>query len=193
MKSRFKKVYLLQGQEDNSGEVVKTISKILAKHAGVQVAIPHIPEYEEMRADVALKVLQDNISHMEPNSLLVGISLGGLLAAALQEANPEHNFNVFAISSYTSDVGVMLMEYRVQRISLFSSLENSLFNDWRKYTPYTYDVPWLQHGPEISKYTLSHLIYSYLNKSTIRKEIEELDTYFPEFDFSTSERVALAS
>jgi hypothetical protein len=97
-----------------------------------------------------------------PNSIVVGISLGGLLAAKLQEFGRE-DLTVICISSPTWADDVKL-ERRMQRVAFYSSSDAVIAGrtvQWRELAD-AYDIPWLSHNTDAHKVSLALLIAAWL-------------------------------
>jgi predicted esterase YcpF (UPF0227 family) len=93
-------VYLIHGKGESPEGTVKKLQSVLEQHwPGLNFFRPDIPFFDPKRpADVAVKELLR--IPMPLGSLLVGVGLGGLVAARLQELGRQ-DLQVLAISSPT--------------------------------------------------------------------------------------------
>jgi len=114
-----------------------------------------------------------------PGSLIVGISMGGLVAAKLQELHPELDLSVFSIVAPTNADVVKLERKIPNRVALFSSADQVVKDrcNWSEFSDLAFDVPWLMHDVDPAKYTLCYLISCYLRGLDMTHEVE---TLFPE-------------
>jgi predicted esterase YcpF (UPF0227 family) len=117
-------VYLLHGKGGSPNGTVKKLEAILEQHwPGLEFIRPALPHSDPtVPAEVSVEYLIQ--MHMPRGALLVGISLGGLVAANLQEIGRE-DLQVLAISSPTWADGVHL-ERKVERRLAFFSLQDEV-------------------------------------------------------------------
>jgi hypothetical protein len=112
---------------------------------------------EQSLSDLSRKTLPHN-------SLLIGISLGGLLAAKLQEAE-RNDLHVISISAPTWADGVRLEHRMPYRVALYSSKDEVIAGrteNWPQLAT-AYDLPWLTHDTDRHKEELAKLILAYVN------------------------------
>lgn len=104
--------------------------------------------------------------HIEPEALLIGISLGGLVAAKLQEMGRE-DLHVICISSPTWADGVELQQRLPHRLALYSSHDEVIAGRTSRWPDLAeaYDLPWLSHDTDAHKEPLVHLIVRYMSAS----------------------------
>src|ERR1700739_409940 len=180
--SRFKCHYLFYDRNDNGlTEKLESIVTQTATKAGCEEPLfkrPQLPygfNDDGSAADsynwLRRYLLPDMIQFQ--NVLVVGIGLGGLLAAKLQEEFAT-NINVMTFNAPLVE-GISLNGSLVRnRVSIYSSLYSPLCSQWMRVAPQTYDVPWLQHGTNLPKLALAHLIASYMKAENIGIEVEAL-------------------
>ena len=132
----------------------------------IRPSLPHGREQGEQPAEQSVDFLRDLA--VEPAALLVGISLGGLVAAKLQETGRE-DLHVICISSPTWAGGVNLEKRVPHRLSFYSSQDNVIAGRTSRW-PYladAYDMPWLTHDTDAHKEVLARLIVAYMSGSDI--------------------------
>lgn len=96
-------------------------------------------------------------------AMVIGISLGGLVAARLQET-VRRDLQVIAISSPTWADGVTLAEKMPRRLALYSSRDAVIEGrtaDWPRLAE-ARDLPWLTHDTDAHKQPLTEIIAGYL-------------------------------
>lgn len=108
-----------------------------------------------------------------PESVLVGLGAGGLLAARLQELSPNLNLRVMAIASPVSEDGVSLWEFNAARTALCSGEKQEA--DWEKHAGAVFNLPMLSPGDlNLCKFALSSLISSFVREEDIYTALVEL-------------------
>jgi hypothetical protein len=105
-------------------------------------------------------------------ALLVGISLGGLVAAKLQESE-RPDLHVFCINSPTWVVDTELHVRMKHRVSLYCSSDEVIAGrteDWLLLAE-AYDIPWLKgHDIDPHKCALARLISCYIQTGCLNWE-----------------------
>ena len=160
-KSKFHTVYLLHGRGGwPGGTVLKLQEKLQGVFPGVRFVRPSLPhgrEQGQQAAEVSVAFLADLA--LEPGSLVIGISLGGLVAAMLQEMSRE-DLHVICISSPTWADGVTLQRRMPNRLALYSSQDQIIAgrtSGWPALAE-AYDMPWLSHDTDVHKEELAQII-----------------------------------
>jgi hypothetical protein len=109
-----------------------------------------------------------------PNSVVVGIGLGGLLAARLQEEFAYRGLSVIAVNAPLFE-GPIAIQSKVQnRVAIYSSLYAPISDrcGWLPYTGQAYDAPWFRNGIKNVKFGLASLIRGYLQNEDIHEDLE---------------------
>jgi hypothetical protein len=125
--------------------------------------------------EVAAEASLEHLRNLEiPNgSAVIGISLGGLVAAKLQESGRD-DLHVICISSPTWADGVALSQRMTRRLALYSSLDEVIKGrtaDWPQLAR-VYDLPWLTHDTDKHREALSYIIAADLNNDVVSGIIE---------------------
>jgi pimeloyl-ACP methyl ester carboxylesterase len=159
--SRFQTVYLLHGKGGWPGGSVFQLEELLENVFPdvryVRPSLPHGREQGQQAAEVSVAFLADLA--LEPGSLVIGISLGGLVAAALQETSRE-DLHVICISSPTLADGVKLERRMANRLALYSSEDQVIAgrtSGWPALAE-AYDLPWLSHDTDAHKVELAQIL-----------------------------------
>jgi len=167
----FTAVYLLHGKGGWPGGSVFQLEDLLRRcfpePRYVRPSLPHGREKGEQAAERSVESLGELA--IEPAALLIGISLGGLVAAKLQETGRE-DLHVICISSPTWADGVTLEKRMSNRLALYSSQDNVIAgrtSRWPDLAEAYYDLPWLTHDTDAHKVALVRLIVAYLNGSDL--------------------------
>lgn len=116
---------------------------------------PTVPAEDSLRALEGLGIPE--------GATVIGISLGGLIAARLQETARE-DLQVIAISSPTWADDVQLTEKMPRRLALYSSRDVVIEGrtaDWPRLAD-AQDLSWLTHDTDAHKGPLAEIIARYL-------------------------------
>lgn len=161
MKSRFTHVVFFHGAEELPNGMVAQLEDILkSAYSDVKFFRPYIPN---VPSDEAYKCLAQFMPALKPNSLLVGIGRGGLLAARLQKSFPALHFHVIAINSPTVDATLSAGLFYPDRAAFFSSLYAPIAArcNWANISPLSFDLNWLKSGKN-HFHALCYLISAYM-------------------------------
>lgn len=185
--SRFQNIYLFHDRGGSPDGAVLNLEAIL-QHAFYDVKFwrPDFPHRDlgvkaEESLDYAILQYRKEII---PNSLIVGIGLGGLIAAKLQELSPHLNLSVITLMSPMHAGVVSLEEKNKQRIAFYSKEDpEALYHsDW----PFaeTFDLPMLRyHEINNCKYAICYLIVTYIQGKGLTEAVNNL--FPPNKDFVT--------
>jgi pimeloyl-ACP methyl ester carboxylesterase len=130
-------------------------------------SLPHGRENGEQAAEHSEAFLRE--LHIEPEALLIGISLGRLVAAKLQETGRE-DLHVICTSSPTWADGVELQQRSPHRLALYSSGDEVIAGRTSRWPDLAeaHDLPWLTHDTDAHKIALARLIVQYMSDSDKR-------------------------
>lgn len=162
---KFDYLYLLHGKGGSPNGSVKQL-----KHALVPLLVeglifirPDLP-HGDIASPAEYSVRRLRHLDLSPNSLVIGISLGGLVAAALQE-DSRPDLTVICLSSPTWADGIQLEEKPDRRIALYSSHDPVLqgrTGNWPLLAE-AYDKPWLDHDTDKHIPRLAGAIAEFVN------------------------------
>jgi hypothetical protein len=119
-----------------------------------------------------------SVSHLRElgvpqGALIVGISLGGLISAKLQESE-RPDLHVFCINSPTWAGDTELHVWMRYRVSLYCSRDEVIAgrtDDWPLLTPEEHDLPWLKgHDLDPHMSALAHIISCYMQAACLNWE-----------------------
>lgn len=160
----FSTVYLLHGTGGSPNGSVLQLETELRKCAPHQTYVrPLMPHSDPTVApSVSVSHLHDLVI---PNSaLMIGISLGGLVAAKLQESG-RPDLHVLCINSSTWAGDVELEQRMNHRVSLYCSGDEVIGGRTEKWPQLAaaYDLPWLTgHDTDSHKHELASILSDYL-------------------------------
>lgn len=143
-------VYLLHGKGGSPNGTVKKLADVLEpRWPQITFIRPEIAHHDpQAPAEASVdQLLQMNLPR---HALIVGISLGGTVAAAFQETGRD-DLHVIAISSPTWADGVVLRQRSARRMALYSSQDEVIaprVADWPKLAAISCDFPWLTHNTD---------------------------------------------
>lgn len=164
---RFSAIYLLHGLGGSPKGSVSLLQKALEplfpNSKFIRPLLPH-NNYNIEFADESVRFLEN--LDIPKNSLLIGISLGGLVAAKLQEES-RPDLYVICISSPTQFKNLSLEKKMPNRVVFYSSKDEVIAGRVSNWTELgeSHDLSWLSHDtdPHIPK--LVKLIEKYTEES----------------------------
>jgi pimeloyl-ACP methyl ester carboxylesterase len=180
-RSRYLSVYLLHGKGGWPGGSVLQLEALLRESFPEpryeRPSLPHGREKGEQVAERSVDFLRELL--VEPRALLVGISLGGLVAAKLQETGRE-DLHVICISSPTWADGVELQQRLTHRLALYSSRDEVIAGRTSRWPNLAeaHDLPWLSHDTDSHKEALARLIVPYMSDADQSREGREAHRMF---------------
>jgi len=161
----FTTVYLLHGRGGWPGGSVLQLEEILRESypllTYVRPSLPHGREKGVQSAERSLEYVRE--LQLEPGALVAGISLGGLVAARLQETGRE-DLHVICISSPVWADGLDLERKVPRRLALYSSQDEVIAGRTSRWPQLAeaHDLPWLTHDTDAHKAPLARLIAAYM-------------------------------
>jgi pimeloyl-ACP methyl ester carboxylesterase len=143
-------VWLLHGKGGSPAGTVSKIEMALELHwPGLKFVRPMLPHHDpSVRAEESVDFIL--CQAIPPNALVLGVSLGGLVAARLQELG-RSDLQVITISSPTWADGVNLQAKPPRRMAFYSSGDD-VINDriaaWPELTSLQRNFDWLNHDTD---------------------------------------------
>lgn len=143
-------VYLLHGKGGSPNGTVKKLADVLEpRWPQLSFVRPEMAHHDpEALAERSVEQLVQ--MNLPQNALLVGVSLGGTVAARLQEVGRD-DVHVIAISAPTWADGAVLRERAQRRVALYSSNDEVIAErvaDWPKLADLCRDCDWLMHDTD---------------------------------------------
>lgn len=163
-------VYLLHGKGGSPAGTVALLQQTLERRwpglEFVRLRLPHSDPTVPAEASVEYLLNAD----IPQGALLVGISLGGLVAAKLQERG-RSDLQVIAISSPTWADEVELETRVTQRLAFYSSHDEVISGrvaEWPQLASFARDLPWLDHDTDRHIKYLARIFDAFLEGSLAR-------------------------
>jgi pimeloyl-ACP methyl ester carboxylesterase len=176
---KFETVVLLHGKGGSPEGSVKQLQEELRRYCPATASgdLFHRPKLLHSDPDVlAEDSLADLAARDLPkNAAVIGVSLGGLVAAKLQEQDRD-DLHVICISSPTWADGVRLEKRMPTRIAFYSSNDEVIAGrtaNWPQFAQ-AFDFPWLTHDTDHHKQALARLVFACLNGDSVPMAIREV-------------------
>jgi pimeloyl-ACP methyl ester carboxylesterase len=175
----FDSILLLHGKGGSPEGSVKDIEVLLRAHYPKKSASsfqrPRLLHADgEILTEQSLAELQTR--DIPKSTVVIGISLGGLLAAKLQEQGRE-DLSVICLNSPTWADAVSLERRMPDRIAFYSSNDNVIAGrtqNWPRLAT-AFDLPWLTHDTSAHAPELAPLIIAYLEGHSIAHAIQQVE------------------
>jgi pimeloyl-ACP methyl ester carboxylesterase len=175
----FDNILLLHGKGGSPEGSVRDIETLLRNHYPQKPASafqrPRLLHADgEILAEQSLAELQGR--DIARGTVIIGVSLGGLLAAKLQERCRE-DLRVICLNSPTWADAVRLERRMPERIAFYSSDDNVIAGrteHWPRLAT-AFDLPWLTHDTSAHARELTPLIVACLDGQSIARAIERVE------------------
>jgi pimeloyl-ACP methyl ester carboxylesterase len=170
-------VYLLHGKGGSPEGSVRKLQGELEPHwPAISFIRPLLPHHDpDVPAEASVEALRQ--MDIPSKALLIGVSLGGLVAAKLQEScRPD--LQVIAISAPTWADGVHLEKQHGGRLALYSSRDEVIAGrteNWPKLAE-SYDLKWLNHDTDTHAAALVRLLIAHVNGDDMTAAIARIGT-----------------
>jgi hypothetical protein len=127
--------------------------------------VPYLPHFNSgIKAEDSFRLIAQR-NHFPSGTIVIGIGLGGLIAAKLRE---NQDLTVIAIAAPTQADGVWLKTKARNRLAVYSSHDERImpFTNWPEFTSEAYEcTPLLFHDIDDNRYKLASTIKQYLTGS----------------------------
>jgi hypothetical protein len=168
---KFPSVYLLHGTGGSPNGSVKQLENELVHCGANQNYVRPLMPHANLDVLPSESVQYLHNLGMPEGSLLIGISLGGLVAAKLQELE-RPDLHVFCINSPTWAGDTELHVRMKHRVSLYCSEDEVIAGrteDWPLLAE-AYDLPWLTHDTDKHKAALAKIVCEHLTQRSVPQE-----------------------
>ena len=177
--THFQDVCFLHGRGEGANALKKIQELIQRNHKKPTYSTPLLPHADpKVAAETSLEWMERFVPFLTPGMLMIGVNLGGLLAAKIQENHPELDLSVFALVAPTSCDGVRLEKKMNKRVVLYSTAADASIKghceDWPEFTDQAFDVSWLMHDIDLARYSIAYLITCYMKGWNIAHQVETL-------------------
>lgn len=171
----FSAIYLLHGRGGSpNGSVMQLETELRSRGLKQNYFRPLMPH-----SDPAVTPLP-SILHLRNldvphGSLIIGVSLGGLVAAKLQELE-RPDLHVICISSPTHADETELTTRMEHRVALYSSADAVIAGRTERWPQLAeaHDLSWLDHDTDKHKRALAHILCGYLERRDVTRQLAEI-------------------
>ncbi len=175
----FDNILLLHGKGGSPEGSVKDIEALLRHHYPQKPASsfqrPRLLHADgEILAEQSLAELQKR--EIPKSTVVIGVSLGGLLAAKLQEQGRE-DLRVIGLNSPSWADAVRLERRMPERLVFYSSDDEVIAGrtaEWPRLAM-AFDLPWLTHDTSAHAPELTPLIIAYLEGQSVAHAIQQVE------------------
>lgn len=169
----FPSIYLLHGTAGSPEGSVLLLQAELDKCGATQNFVRPLMPHSDPNVQPSESVEYLRNLGIPEGALLIGISLGGLVAAKLQESE-RSDLYVFCINSPTHAADTELHVWMKHRVSLYCSCDKVIAGrteDWPLLAAEAHDMAWLNgHDTDPHKEALAYLISCYLQAGCLNWE-----------------------
>ncbi len=158
------RIFLLHGKGGSpQGSVSKLEPLLRAAHPDAVFERPQMPHHDpDVPAEVSVEYLAG--MNLPQESIVIGISLGGLVAAKLQESS-RPDLRVACVSSPTWADGVRLERTTANRLAIYSSNDQVIadrVSDWPALAE-AHNLFWLSHDTDVHKEGICELLNRWIS------------------------------
>jgi hypothetical protein len=172
---QFPAIYLLHGLGGSpNGSVSQLETEMRVCEPEQNYVRPLMPHTDPKGPTWASVLHLRNIS-VPTGSLIIGVSLGGLVAAKLQESE-RPDLHVICISSPTHAEDTKLTMKMKHRISLYSSADEVISGRTERWPELAeaYDLPCLDHDTDKHKTLLGRILCAYVQGLAVSQEVAKI-------------------
>jgi len=165
----FSAVYLLHGMGGSPNGSVLQLETELRRFALNQIYVRPLMPHSDPTLSPSVSVSYLHELAVPEGALIIGISLGGLVAAKLQETG-RADLHVICINSPTWAGDVELKHRMNHRVSLYCSGDEVIAGRTEKWPQLAeaYDLPWLTgHNTDAHKHALASILNAYLETGKV--------------------------
>lgn len=168
----FSAIYLLHGKGGSPNGSVSQLEAELRECEPEQCYVRPLMPHCDPKGPAWASVLHLRNIGVPNGALIVGVSLGGLVAAKLQELE-RPDLHVVCISSPTSADEVELAKRMEHRVALYSSSDEVISRRTERWPQLAeaYDLPWLDHDTDKHKKNLGRILCAYVQRLEVSGEV----------------------
>ena len=172
LEMQFPAIYLLHGRGGSpNGSVSQLEAELQTLQPNQNYIRPLMPHTDPaVMPSVSVQHLRNlNVS---TGALIIGVSLGGLVAAKLQELE-RPDLHVACISSPTHADDTELTRRMEHRVSIYSSADEVIAGRTERWPELAeaYDLPWLDHDTDKHKTALGRILCAYVQGLDVSQEV----------------------
>jgi hypothetical protein len=172
---QFPAIYLLHGRGGSpNGSVSQLEAELRILEPNQSYIRPLMPHSEPAVTPLA-SVVHLRGFDVPSGALIIGVSLGGLVAAKLQELE-RPDLHVISISSPTHAEDTELTIKMGCRVALYSSADEVISGRTERWPELAeaYDLPWLDHDTDKHKTLLGRILCAYVQGLGVSQEVAKI-------------------
>jgi hypothetical protein len=168
----FSAVYLVHGTGGSPNGSVLQLETELRVCAPEQLYVRPLMPHSDPTVAPSVSVSHLRELAVPQGALMIGISLGGLVAAKLQESE-RPDLHVICISSPTHAGDTELHQHMDRRAALYCSGDPVIAGRTERWSQLglAYDLPWLTHDTDRHKNALGKILCQYVTKRCVQPEL----------------------
>jgi len=170
----FPAVYLLHGMGGSPNGSVAQLETELRGRAPEEIYVRPLMPHIDSTVAPSVSVSHLRALGVPQAALAIGISLGGTVAARLQEQE-RSDLHVICVSSPTHAGVTRLRQHMALRVALYCSADPVIAGRTQRWPQLAeaYDISWLKgHDIDPHKSALAHIISCYIHTGCLNGEIE---------------------
>lgn len=171
----FPAIYLLHGKGGSPNGSVSQLEAELSVCQPNQNYIRPLMPHTDPSVMAGVSVQHFRSLGVPQGTLIIGVSLGGLVAAKLQELE-RPDLHVVCISSPTHADDTALTKQMEHRVSLYSSADSVIAGRTERWPELAeaYDLPWLDHDTDKHKIPLGRILCAYMQGLDVSQEVAKI-------------------
>jgi predicted esterase YcpF (UPF0227 family) len=169
---KFSAVYLLHGRGGSPNGSVSQLEAELRILQPEQNYIRPLMPHSDPTVTPLPSMLHLRGLNIPNGALIIGVSLGGLVAAGLQETE-RPDLHVICISSPTYAEETELNKRMEHRVALYSSKDEVIAGRTERWPELAqaYDLTWLNHDTDKHKKALARILGGYIERLDVSQEV----------------------
>jgi len=172
---QFPAIYLLHGRGGSPNGSVSQLEAEMRVYEPEQNHVRPLMPHSDPAGTPLPSVLHLRGLDVPNGALIIGISLGGLVAAKLQEME-RPDLHVICISSPTDAEDTELTIKMGHRVALYSSADEVISGRTERWPELAeaYDLPWLDHDTDKHKTPLGSILCAYVQGLNVSQEVARI-------------------
>jgi len=172
---KFPAIYLLHGRSGSPNGSLSQLEAELRECEPEQNYIRPLMPHSDPAVTPLPSMLHLRSLDVPNGALIIGVSLGGLVAAKLQEME-RPDLHVICISSPTYAEDTELTIRIAHRVALYSSKDEVIAGRTERWPQLAeaYDLPWLDHDTDKHKKALGRILCTYIQGLNVSQEVAKI-------------------
>ncbi len=171
----FPAIYLLHGRGGSPNGSVSQLEAELREREPEQNYIRPLMPHSDPAVTPLPSMLHLRSLGVPDGALVIGVSLGGLVAAKLQEIE-RPDLHVICLSSPTHAEDTELTMRMERRVALYSSADEVISGRTERWPELAeaHDLPWLDHDTDNHKTPLGRILCAYVQGLDVSQEVAKI-------------------